>query len=190
MGWYRIEALMAGFRIVMIDERPKKVLVERRGDLEIHYFYWDLDLYKPFDYEPVTVLGSSVLSRYHWRFLVLWNAPVKREGKPLVSFFLGVHTPLVVSEKRVPSLIFCSEDISLEEKFYLGLFMTMLYSMHQGLKVDEGRFHGYKDLIEEDSVPEKFRFDPEAWDFLVAVGKPLNARDLPELIKKGLEKCK
>jgi len=62
MGWYRIEALMAGFRIVMIDERPKKVLVERRGDLEIHYFYWDLDLYKPFDYEPVTVLGSLPLS--------------------------------------------------------------------------------------------------------------------------------
>ncbi len=83
--------------IVLIDKNPKKVLVERRRELEIHYFYWDLDLYKPFDYEPVTVLESFVLSRYHWKGLVLWNAPLKRENKPLISFFIGVHTPLVAS---------------------------------------------------------------------------------------------
>ena len=71
--------------IVLIDRRPRRVLVERREGLEIHYFYWDLDLYKPFDYEPVTVLNSSVLSRYHWRGLVLWNAPVRRESRPLVT---------------------------------------------------------------------------------------------------------
>jgi len=104
--------------IVLIDKRPKRVIVERRRELEIHYFYWDLDLYKPFDYEPVTVLGSYVPSRYHWKGLVLWNAPVKREGKSLVSFFFGVHTPLIISERWVFSLIFCVKDISLEEKYY------------------------------------------------------------------------
>ncbi|MCD6349047.1 MAG: hypothetical protein J7L91_05405 [Candidatus Korarchaeota archaeon] len=173
--------------IVLIDKRPKKVIVERIKDLEIHYFYWDLDLYKPFDYEPVTVMGSYVLSRYHWKGLVLWNAPVKREGKPLVSFFFGVHTPLVISEKWVFSLIFCVKDISLEERFYLGFYLTVLNAMLQGLRIDEGRFHGYKDLIEEDSVPEKYRFNLKAWDFLIVVGEL--PRDLPELIKKRLEEC-
>ncbi len=173
--------------IVLIDKRPKRVIVERRGELEIHYFYWDLDLYKPFDYEPVTMLGSSVLSRYHWKGLVLWNAPVKHDGKPLVTFFFGVHTPLVISEKWVFSLIFCVRDTSLEERFYLGFYLTVLNAMLQGLRIDEERFHGYGDLIEEDSVPGKYRFDPEAWDFLIVVGE--FPTELPEMIKKRLEEC-
>lgn len=176
--------------IVLIDKRPKRVIVERKEDLEIHYFYWDLDLYKPFDYEPVTVLGSSVLSRYHWKGLVLWNAPLKLWGKPLVSFYFGVHTPLVFSRRRIVSLIFCARDISLEEKFYLGFYLTVLNIMLHGWKIADlygERFKGYEDLIEEDSVPEKYRFDLEAWNFLIVIGDL--PKDLPMLIKKRLEGC-
>lgn len=174
--------------IVLIDRRPKRVLVERRKGLEIHYFYWDLDMYKPFDYEPVTLLGSSVLSRYHWRGLVLWNAPVRREGKPLVSFYRGVHTPLVVSERWVLSLIFCVKDLSLEEEFLLGYYLTVLNAMLKGLlKVDKESFHGYEDLMEEGEVPERYRFDPEAWGFLIVVGEP--PEDLPDFIGRRLREC-
>ncbi len=55
------------------------------------------------------------------------------------------------------------------------------------MRIDEERFHGYGDLIEEDSVPGKYRFDPEAWDFLIVVGE--FPTELPEMIKKRLEEC-
>lgn len=48
-----------------MDRDPERVIIERREGREVHYFYWRADLYKPFDYEPVTLLDGLLCTRYH-----------------------------------------------------------------------------------------------------------------------------
>ncbi len=68
--------------------------------------------------------------------------------------------------------------------FLLGFYLRVLNAMLRGLlKVNQGRFHVYKDLIEESEVPERYRFDLEAWGSPIVVEEP--PEDLSEFIERG-----
>jgi len=95
-----------------MDRDPEKVFIERGEGRETHYFYWKTDLYKPFDCEPVTPLDGLLCTRYHWRGLALWTDPVVRD-KPLMTFALGVRTPLAYSRIWLVWVAYCLRDLAL-----------------------------------------------------------------------------
>ena len=177
----------SGGEIVLVDRDPERVIIERREGREVHYFYWRADLYKPFDYEPVTLLDGLLCTRYHWRGLVLWTDPVV-EGKPLMTFALGVHTPLVYSRSWLVWVVYCARDLTLAERFWLGFYLSVFNALLQGvLRLPRGGFHGYMDKAVEGEVPEQYRLKPSEWSFLIVVG-PLPER-LPREVAERLEKC-
>ena len=166
-----------------------KVFIEKRGGREIHYFYWKTDLYKLFDYEPVTLLDGLLCTRYHWRGLVLWTDPIVRE-KPLMTFALGVHTPLAYSRSWLVWVAYRLKDLTPAEKIWLGFYLSALNALLQGvlkLPREEDEFHGYMDKAVEGEVPEQYRFKPSEWAFLIVVG-PLPEK-LPREIRERLKEC-
>jgi hypothetical protein len=178
----------SGGEIVLIDRDPEKVFIEKRGGREIHYFYWKTDLYKLFDYEPVTLLDGLLCTRYHWRGLVLWTDPIVR-GKPLMTFAPGVHTPLVYSKSWFVEMVYCLKDITHAERFWLGFYLSIFNALLQEvLKLPrEDEFHGYMDKAVEGEVPEQYRFKPSEWAFLIVVG-PFPGK-LPREIRERLKEC-
>ena len=150
-----------------MSKRPEKVLEEIREEQRIHYFYWSWDVYKKDDYEPVKVHGEAVLSRVHWRGLVIWGSPLTKEGKPLVKFVPGVHTPIVVSEDRQKRILRLRE-ISSYDWTALQLFLAYIDLLAEKLP---NKLYDYSDLIVAEKPPEEYLFRPEDCDYAVLVGK-------------------
>jgi len=166
------------------------VIIEKQDSREVHYFYWKTDLYKPFDYEPVTELEGVLCTRFHWRGLVLWTDPVVK-GKPLMTFALGVHTPLVYSKSWLVYVMYCLRDLTPLEKFWLGFYLNIFNALLQGvLKLPkEGEFHGYMDRAVQGEVPERYKLKPSEWAFLLVVGSFPHPEKLPSEIAKRLREC-
>jgi len=164
------------------------VFIEKQDDREVHYFYWKTDLYKPFDYEPVTELEGVICTRYHWRGLVLWTNPVVK-GKPLMTFALGVHTPLVYSKSWLVYLVYCLKDLTPEEKFWLGFYVNIFNSLLEGiLKLpEEEKFHGYLHKVARGEVPQRYKLKLSDWAFLIVVGS--YPEKLPRETAERLKKC-
>ena len=152
---------------MLVSRRPEKVLEEIREEQRIHYFYWRWDVYKKDDYEPVKVHGEAVLSRVHWRGLVIWGSPLTKEGKPLVKFVPGVHTPIVVSEDRQKRILKLRE-ISSYDWTALQLFLAYIDLLAEGLPK---KIYDYSDLIVTEQPPKEYPFRPEDSDYAVLVGK-------------------
>jgi hypothetical protein len=176
--------------IVLIKGKPRKVFVEVEEEQEIHYFYWALDLYKPFDYEPVKVEKVKrkdvyVYTRYHWRGLIIWTSPMLVNGKPLISFARGVHTPLVYSSiwLYIP-IIPLKIKFDLEEELWLTVYLNILYKLMKGiLKLKDLKdFEGYRKLVVYESVPKKYKFKLNNWHYLIIVGQ------YPKYIRKEVKK--
>jgi len=163
--------------IVLIDKKPRKVFVEKRGNQVIHYFYWLWDLYRPFDYEPVKVEEINgdtwVLTRFHWKGLVIFTSPRLINGKPLLSFARGVHTPLVYSSNWLFHIIFCLKELDLEQQLWLTVYINILRNLSKkGLTLNNlEKFKGYKELLSYDPVPDRYKFRLDTWDYLIIVGK-------------------
>jgi hypothetical protein len=169
-----------------MDRDPEKVFIERGEGRETHYFYWKTDLYKPFDCEPVTLLDGLLCTR--WRGLALWTDPVAR-GKPLMTFALGVHTPLAYSRSWLVWVAYCLRDLAPVERFWLGFYLSIFNALLQGvLKLPrEEEFHGYMDKAVEGEVPERYRLKPSEWAFLTVVG-PFPEK-LPREVRERLREC-
>ncbi|MBS7625657.1 hypothetical protein KEJ51_01240 [Candidatus Bathyarchaeota archaeon] len=183
--------LSSGDEIVLIDFTPRRVFVERLKVQEVHYFFWNLDLYKPFDYEPVKVEkrgdGVYVSTRYHWRGLVMWTSPKLHDEKPLLTIAHGVHTPIIYSTRWLFHLICDMKALSASERFMLGAYITIFNALLTGkLSInDQKKFKGYKELITYEAVPEEYRFRLDKWSFLIIIGGC--PKTMPEEVRSRLE---
>ena len=149
------------------------------------------DLYKFNDYEPVRVYETPrilVASRYHWSVLTLWTQPLLSEGKPVVSFFFGTHTPIICSSKksRMNVLQLKDEPLTVDEDYWLKTVdLPLLKKMKQKSLVREvSRKTGYGDILatEEEStsaVSEKYIFDISRMKIAVIIGPPPKPSDFP-----------
>jgi len=106
-------------------EKPwiKKAFIDKvRKILEhnhVHYFYWPLEIGvnpkgikfgkiafptfpKRHDYEPVKVTNYNgnlvVLSRFHYDLLTYFNKPLIQEGRAVIKFLFGGHTPFAFTD--------------------------------------------------------------------------------------------
>ena len=158
--------------IVLVSDKPVRVHEEIKDGKVIHYFYWHFDLYKPYDYEPVNVReiegGVQVLTRVHWTGLVLWNSPRVLEGKPLVTFVGGVHTPIIISENW-DYYVVSREELDIAEKLALKFLLTFIELMKLHPWPEE-IFKDYGDLIVEEPPPPEYEFDLSHGKYVVIVG--------------------
>lgn len=166
---------------------PKRVHVEG----EVHYFYWDWDLYKLFDYEPIQVhestSGKTLLSRFHWHVATIWTETLlQEEGKPEVAFTTGIHTPIVRSSSLDYRYVEIEPTLSLRERveivmLYLPIFERML----RGEKFADAR-NGYDEIMVEGGVPGEYTFDLREIKCAVLIGRFPRPDDLPTLLKEKI----
>jgi len=167
------ESLYTLSEIVLIRRgNPRNVIVFGGA----HYFCWFWDLYKPFDYEPVIVvaLGGKpcAVTRYHWNGVVVWNNPVTKEGKPILDFYVGIHTPLIITTRGRFALITDLTDLTpIEKKLLLHMYLPIIIAMLEGrIDVSVNQAHGYREKIIERDVPKEYIFEPRNWKYLIVVG--------------------
>ncbi len=169
---------------------PLKVVIKD----EIHYFIWLWDLYRPFDYEPVKIVNLNsknyVFTRYHWNGTVLWTDPIQKNGLPILDFYIGVHTPLILSRKgNITLSANLTELTPLELKLLFHLYLPLLTDMLAGrisLNIDKTK--GYNEKIVTEAIPPKYEFSPHNYKFLILVGINSIITDLPDEIKLILQK--
>jgi hypothetical protein len=154
-----------------------------------HYFYWDWDLYKPFDYEPIIVHSNSdstiVLSRFHWHVATIWTEPINEENKPVVGFVKLIHTPIVKSKSEDFRYFEFEPNIPVKERiaitdYYLPIFLRFLKSFKFNQKQD------CKDLIIMDKVPKKYLFELADVRSAFLIGHFPKPEELPEALKQKL----
>lgn len=96
-------------------DKVKKILEHNH----VHYFYWPLEIGinpkgikfgkiafptfpKSHDYEPVKVTNYNgnlvVLSRFHYDLLTYFNKPLIQNGRAVIKFLFGSHTPFAYSD--------------------------------------------------------------------------------------------
>jgi len=159
---------------------PRRVIVQEG----VHYFYWRLDLYRPFDYEPVKTCNDSeglhVVTRYHWKGTVIWTSPKLKEGKPVLDFYQGPHTPLIITEKGWFALVCNFEELTLiEKKMLFHCYLPIIAGMLEGtIDTSIEQTHGYCDKIVHSAVPDKYVFFPNSWKFLIIVGELTDVKGL------------
>ena len=119
--------------------------------------------------------------------LVLWTDPVVK-GKLLMTFAMGVHTPLVYSKSWLVCVMYCLRDLTPLERFWLGFHLNILNALLQGIfeLPREEEFHGYMDRAVQGEVPEQYKLKPSEWIFLVVVGSFPHPEKLPKEVAKRL----
>lgn len=154
---------------------------------EIHYFYWDWDFYKPFDYEPVSIhnhsSGKTILSRFHWHVVTIWTEPIDDVGKPSVEFTKLVHTPIVKSNSQDYRYLDIEPSLPVIERaeivtLYIPLFDKALKSVRFQRKQE-----GYGRIIQDGTIPSKYLLDFSQIKAAIVVGKFPEPQELPKTLR-------
>ena len=166
---------------------PERVHIED----DVHYFYWDWDLYKPFDYEPIQIheseSGKTLLSRFHWHVTTIWTEPIlQEEDKPAVAYTRGIHTPIVRSNTTDYRYVEIEPNMTLRERFEI---VTLYLPLFQRIMRDE-KFvdlkNGYDKIIVEGEVPEEYVFDLSETKCAIIIGGFPRPDDLPDKLRKKI----
>ena len=165
--------------------RPKRV----HDQSPAHYFYWNWDAYKPFDYEPIIVHSNSdskvVFSRFHWHVATIWTEPTEENGKPNVSFVRAIHTPIVDSKSSDFRYLEFEPNIPIEERISIvNLYLPLFLRCWKSVKFSDRQ--NYEDLLVEDKVPEKYLFRLSEVKSAVLVGRFPKPDDLPVPLRQKL----
>lgn len=156
----------------------------------VQYFYWDWDLYKPFDYEPIYVHSNpgskSVISRFHWHVATIWTESVEEDNKPKVNFVRGIHTPIVESKSDAFRYFEFEPNVPVEERIavanlYIPLFLKLWKSVEFS-----GKEKSYGNLIVEDKIPEQYLFRFSEIKSSLLIGRFPKPEDLPQALREKL----
>ena len=167
------------------EGRPKKVFEKN----DIHYFYWPIELgfgsikirefkiptfpLKMLDYEPIKVLRhlnkSQVLSRFHYRVLLYFNNPAEFDGRNVVDFSFGSHSPYVISKISDIGSNIQADRMDAREicalQFLIGLYIGIAKNK---LRVEVDRVQDYQ--VERNEVPDDATFAPDKSAAVLWVG--------------------
>lgn len=142
----------------------------------VHYFYWDWDFYKPFDYEPTSIYsytaGKTILSRFHWHVLTIWTEPVDDEGKPSVEFTKLVHTPIVKSESYDDRYLEI-EPLTYKERVEMVFLYTSLFRRALNSAKFKRKRKNYDNIMQNGGVPNKYLFKLSDVKGAVVIGSSL-----------------
>ena len=162
---------------------PKRVHVQNSN----HYFYWDWDLYKPFDYEPVAVhicsTGKTVLSRFHWHCATIWTEPLDENGKPAVKFTRAIHTPIVKSKSYDYRYAELESTLSIKERIEIvNLYIPVFDKLLRGVSFKK-RGKSYENIMRDGGVPIQYLFELSKMKASLIIGKLPKPEELPETLR-------
>jgi len=165
---------------------PKRVHVEDG----IHYFYWDWDLYKPFDYEPVAVhthsRGKTLLSRFHWHCATIWTQSHEENEKAAVKFTKAIHTPIVKSKSYDYRYVDIEPTLSIEERMEIvNLYIPVLDRLLRGTSF-KGKGRNYDRIMQDGGVPEEYLFDVAKVKASIVIGRFPKPEELPETLRNKI----
>lgn len=162
----------------------------------IHYFYWKIEagfgkskigkfrvclpFIKTDDYEPIKIIekgkNKTIITRFHYDILIYFNDPVLIEGKPVVEFFMGSHSPILhtVKDKGFEFMThgaYQGTDSRLIDKFtcLVSFYSVILKSILKKNFRKEEFSDDYSTIIQEPE--EEFLFIPKKCKFLICLGK-------------------
>jgi hypothetical protein len=167
--------------------KPKKVIEKD----DVHYFYFPvefgigkskilgLEIIIPLpikfpDIEPVKVVKVGkqiqVVSRFHYNILTYFNRPELIQGKAIVDFSLGNHSPYVHSEKgsRLGANIAMERLDAIEARFAEFLVSAYWAIITGKMKLENVDLRDYE--VNVGDVPEEVMFHPEDCHSVVWVG--------------------
>ena len=155
----------------------------------VHYFYWDWDLYKPFDYEPVSVYnhnnGKTVLSRFHWQIATIWTEPIDGLDNPAVEFTDFIHTPIVKS--RSYDYQYMEIDaLSLLERIDIVNLYIPIFDMVLKKSSFKKKGRSYQKILQEGGVPRKYLFELSKIKASIVIGKLPGREEVPESLRKRI----
>jgi hypothetical protein len=162
------------------SETPQKVIVE--GDTlsigtTIHSFYWPFDIVvKRHDYEPVAKYSNDCfLTRYHYRWLVIWYDFLLQDSVPIVEFADYGHTPFLCTEYK-PIYV---KPIKALDRVYLAYFLRKMKTALHKKDQKNYRSYEYANKIVDEKVPEKSKFAWDGLQYLIIVSSVKNPLNLP-----------
>lgn len=131
-------------------------------------------------YDGVSNPTARTRARYHWKGTVVWTSPKMKKGKPVLDFYKGPHTPLVLTEEGWFASICNINDLTWTERkklfhCYLPIIIGML---EKTIDTSIDQTHGYSDRIVHSTVPNEYVFIPNNWKFLIVVGEIANLDEL------------
>lgn len=155
-----------------------------------HYFYWKWDLYKPFDYEPVSIhtysTGKTVLSRFHWHCATIWTEPLDEDDKPAVRFTKAIHTPVVKSKSYDYRYIEIEPTLPLKERIEIvSLYIPVFDKLLKGVSFKKSG-KSYEEIMQDGRVPKQYLFEISKIKTAIVIGKFPKPEDLPETLKKKI----
>lgn len=136
------------------------------------------------DYEPVfcNIDGRPLLiSRLHYHIAIIWTTPAICRNKPVVSFLVGPHTPIIKSNDCSINTWKMFERMKIETRnmnaiqraWFLGVYSRFLVTLGQFIArfqpSDTCNLVDYVSINRE--IPEEVKFDFKKTLFYFFVGK-------------------
>ena len=158
----------------------------------VHYFYWPLEIglgylkimegmklpispIKRDDWEPIKIVDidgkTTIVSRFHYDTLIYFNRPKLDDGKPVIDFFFGSHTPMAYSE-RESYLKWSIKNNAGTSRFQISGFKALFFMYEQLLRKTKGRLCETKSYKPKKmDVEDDVKLDPTRAKALIVVGE-------------------
>ena len=154
---------------VVKGSNPTKVIDE--GDslklnAKIHSFYWPWDGPKKHDYEPAAIINDCVLTRFHYKWLFVWEGFTIKNNKPIVSFLPIWNTPKICTNLKP----YFKMPSNLIEKMYFRTFIAIIEAEAKQI-LPQYQVEKYANKMIDEKVMEGSEFTKDDIKFLVIVSK-------------------
>ena len=137
------------------------------------------------DWEPIKTVDvygkTTVVSRFHYNILIYFNRPKLDDGKPIIDFFSGSHTPMAYSENN--SCLKCSIRNSTGTKgFQQSLLKILFFLYEQFLRKTTGKLCETKSYEPKKmDIQEDVKLDPTNAKALIVIGDPPSQKHLERI---------
>ncbi|MDE0090500.1 MAG: hypothetical protein OXP12_03990 [Thaumarchaeota archaeon] len=166
-----------------------KAIVE---SCNVHYFYWPLEVglghvkimgkgfpispVKQDDWEPIKTIDvdgkTTIVSRFHYDILLYFNRPKLDDGKPVIDFLHGSHTPMAYSESG-SSLKLLIRNSAGANGISLHKLKALYFMYEQFLRKTAGRLCETKSYEpKRTDIEDGVKLDPTRAKALIVVGEP------------------
>ncbi len=165
----------------------------------VHYFFWPIELgigklkigkfkipispIKLLDYEPVKVLYFSkklvVMTRFHYNILIYFNKPKLKNGKPIIDFVFGSHSPLIQTNPNAAKLGTINNFVGADAReldAFICLLAIFTKFLQGKLKTPLCETKTYQ--ITKGIVKDEYVFNPSQMTSLIWLGTRPSAKEL------------
>ena len=127
------------------------------------------------NWEPIKTVDvdekTTIVSRFHYDILIYFNRPKLDDGKPVIDFFPGSHTPIAYSESE-SSLKWFIRNSADTKGFQIQRFKALFFMYEQFLRKIIGRLCETKSYKPKKmDIEDNVKLDPTRAKALIVIGE-------------------